>query len=109
MQAVLRVAELPERPLDAAAAFHAGQLSGARAILAEADALVLVFRPATYEHRSWRLALVQELAREAAPKRVNGIVGDDEAAIAETRAYLDRAPGVTGQLLAVDGNSGGNG
>ena len=109
MQAVLRVAGLPEAPLDAAAAFHAGQLSGARALLAEVDGLVLVFPPATHEHRGWRLAVVQDLAREAAPKRVNGVVGDDEAAIGETCAFLDRAPGVTGQLLAVDGNSGGNG
>jgi hypothetical protein len=101
VDAVLRVAGLPEAPLDAAAAFHAGQLPGARALLAEVDSLVLVFPAATHEHRGWRLAAVQELAREAAPKRVNGVVGDDEAALAETRAFLERAPGVTGQLLSV--------
>ncbi len=72
---MLRVAGLPEAPLDAAAAFHAGQLSSVRArSLAEVDGLVLVFPPATREHRGWRLAVVQELAREAAPKRVNGVV-----------------------------------
>jgi hypothetical protein len=52
------------------------------------------------------LAAVQELAREAAPKRVNGIAGDDPRAIAETLVYLAAAPGITGQLLAVDGKSG---
>jgi hypothetical protein len=46
--------------------------------------------------------VVQDLARAAAPARVNGIVGEDEAAIAETLAFLETAPGVTGQLLAVE-------
>jgi len=102
VQAVLRVAVLPEAPLDAAAAFHAGQVPAARSLLAEADSLVLVFRPASHEHRGWRLAAVQALAREAAPRRVNGVAGDDEAAIAETQAFLERAPGVTGQLLSLE-------
>jgi hypothetical protein len=64
--------------------------------------LVLIFPPASHDHRAWRLAAVQDLAREAAPRRVNAIVGADEAAIAETLAWLEQAPGVTGQLLAVD-------
>jgi hypothetical protein len=100
-QSVLRVEGLPETPLDAAAAFHAGALPNARARLLEADALVLVFPPATHDHEGWRLAAVQGMAREAAPKRVNAIVGSDDAAIAETIAWLDAAPGVTGQLLSV--------
>jgi NAD(P)-dependent dehydrogenase (short-subunit alcohol dehydrogenase family) len=105
-QAVLEVAGLPDAPLDAAATFHAEYLPLARAALAHAGALVLKFAPAGYEHRSWRLAAVQELAREAAPKRVNGMAGDNEADIAETLAYLAAAPGITGQLLTVDGKSG---
>jgi hypothetical protein len=44
---------------------------------------------------------VQDLARAATPARVNGIVGEDDAAIAEVLAYLEDASGVTGQLLAV--------
>ena len=44
---------------------------------------------------------MQDLARAAAPARVNAIAGNDEAAIAEALAYLEGAPGVTGQLLAV--------
>ena len=63
--------------------------------------LVLIFPPAPYDHRGWRLAAVQDLARAAAPGRVNAIAGDDEAAIAQALAYLEGAPGVTGQLLAV--------
>lgn len=49
--------------------------------------------------------MVQELAREAAPYRVNAVAGEGEQAIADTMAWLVQAPGVTGQLLAVDGNS----
>lgn len=101
-QAVLRVAGLPEPPLDAAAMFHAEHLPRARSALAEADALVVVFDPAGHAHRGWRLAAVQELAREAAPKRVNAVVGQDEPAFAEALAYLEAAAGVTGQLFAID-------
>ncbi|MEO0062662.1 MAG: hypothetical protein RLZZ08_1222 [Pseudomonadota bacterium] len=105
VQAVLRVGDLPQAPLDAAAAFHADWLPAARAAMGNGD-LVIVFQPAGHDHRAWRLAVVQELAREAAPLRVNGISGVDEAAIAETAAYLVSAPGITGQMLAVDGKSG---
>jgi hypothetical protein len=101
-QAVLRIGGLPASALDAAAQFHARKLPAARAALREADALALVFAPAPYDHRGWRLAAVQDLAREAAPRRVNAIAGADEAAIAESLAWLEQAPGVTGQLLAVD-------
>jgi hypothetical protein len=101
-QAVLRIEGLPESALDAAAAFHTEWLPRARA---DGD-LVLVFPAAPYDHRGWRLAAVQDLAREAAPKRVNAVAGEDEQAIAETLAWLSAAPGITGQLLAVDGKSG---
>ena len=99
--AVVRLDGLPEAPLAAAAWFHAEGLERARAALAGADGLVLVFASAGHEHRGWRLAAVQELAREAAPKRVNAVTGADEAAIADAVAFLAAAPGVTGQLLVV--------
>jgi len=35
------------------------------------------------------------------------VAGDGSQAIAETVAWLERAAGITGQLLAVDGNAGG--
>jgi hypothetical protein len=100
---MIRVGPLPEAALEAAAEFHARvvpELDPPRA----GEDLVLIFLPASYDHNGWRLAVVQDLARAAAPVRVNGIVGDDEAAIAATLAWLETAPGVTGQLLAVEGS-----
>jgi hypothetical protein len=47
--------------------------------------------------------VVQELAREYAPARVNAIESGEEQAIAAAAAYLSEAKGVTGQLLALDG------
>jgi hypothetical protein len=108
-QAVMRVEGLPETPLDAAAMFHARYLDQARAALDEADALALVFPLAGHEHLAWRVAAVQELAREAAPRRVNAVAGDDEAALATTLDWLAESPGITGQILAVDGKPGETG
>ena len=102
--AVLAVEGLPEGALDAAAAFHAEWLPRARALLdglAAEGHLVLVFPAAPYDHRGWRLAAVQDLARAAAPRRVNAVAGDAAQAIAQTVDWLAQAPGVTGQLLAV--------
>ena len=98
---VVRIGPLPDAALEAAAEFHAIVLPLVTPPHSGED-LVLVFPSAPYDHRSWRLAAVQDLARAAAPARVNAIAGDDEAAIAETLAYVERAPGVTGQLLAVE-------
>jgi len=103
--AVLRVGELPGSPLDAAAEFHRDWLAQARTHMAQGD-LVIVLPTAPHDHHGWRLAVVQELAREAAPLRVNAIAGTEEAAIAETLAYRPAAPDGTGQLLAVAGNVG---
>ncbi|WP_305096664.1 Rossmann fold domain-containing protein [Croceibacterium aestuarii] len=104
-------AHLPPRNGEGDHAEHGGGESPGRESLPSAsaplpspragEALVIVFPPASHEHRAWRLAAVQELAREMAPRRVNGIVGADRQDIARTLAYLERAPGVTGQLLAV--------
>jgi hypothetical protein len=99
-QAVLRVEGLPDAPLDAAASFHHVWLPLARDALSGGD-LLLVFAAADHCHRAWRLAAVQELAREAAPGRVNGVTGDNEAAIDQATEWLAGAPGITGQLLEV--------
>jgi len=96
---VVRVGALPEGALEAAAEFHARVLPLIPP--QNGEDLVVIFPPAPYDHRGWRLAAVQDLARAAAPARVNAIAGNDEAAIAEALAYLEGAPGVTGQLLAV--------
>ena len=92
---VVRVGPLPDRAIEAAAAFYASPLP------LDKD-LALIFPPAPCDHRAWRLAAIQGLARDAAPARVNGVVGSDEQAIAATLAWLDQAPGVTGQLLSVE-------
>jgi hypothetical protein len=103
-QAVVRIEGLLDGALDAAATFHAEWLPRVRTFLDPSPAgkdLVLVFPSAAYGHRGWRLAAVQDLAREAAPRRVNAVVGDDEQAISEMIEWLARSPGITGQMLAV--------
>ena len=105
--ALLRVGSLPEGALEAAAQFHGEVLPQIREALATGEDLVLVFPAADHTHKGWRLAAVQQLARDFAPIRVNGLAGDDDAAIAAAVAYLAEAPGVTGQLLALDGSGAG--
>jgi hypothetical protein len=99
------VGALPEGALEAAALFHSEHLPPIRTTAAQAADVVIVFPSAPIDHRGWRLAVVQDLARAAAPVRVNAVVGDDKHAIEQALAYLDGAPGITGQLLAVDGKS----
>jgi NAD(P)-dependent dehydrogenase (short-subunit alcohol dehydrogenase family) len=76
-------------------------------VLVDGEDIVLAFPAADHTHKGWRLAVVQQLARDAAPLRVNALSGGDEAAVAAAVAYLASAPGVTGQLLALDGNGAG--
>jgi len=103
----LHVLGLPDTPVDAARSFyeiHVPTIHDALQAAAEKGApftLTLMFPSADYSHRAWRLTAVQDLARESAPVRINGIAGDDEHAIKQALAYLAEAPGVTGQLLAV--------
>ena len=103
--ALFRVDLLAEEALAASARFHAEILPEVlECVLSHSgDHLVLVFAPADHTHRGWRLAVVQQLAREHAPFRVNAVESDDQSAISATLAYLDAAPGVTGQLLPLDG------
>ena len=61
--------------------------------------LVLIFPPADHTHRAWRLAVVQGLAREHAPARVNALAGGNTATVAAALAYLASADGVTGQCI----------
>ena len=105
-QRQINIKGLPAGPLDAAAAFYQRELPE---ILDDGDILpqhdlVLVFEPAGPAHRGWRRAAVQDLARQYAPIRINALESDDEEAIVAALAYLDQAPGLTGQLLPLDGN-----
>lgn len=104
---LLRVGALPDEALAAAAQFHAQVLPRVLDAAAHGDDLVLVFDPADHTHRDWRNGVVRGLARQFAPVRVNAIAGDDQAAIVAAGEYLGRAPGLTGQLLPVDGTGAG--
>ena len=107
--ALYRVADLPEGALAASATFHHRDLPPILSLLSESgDPLVLVFAPADHSHRGWRLAAVQSLAREHAPRRVNAVEGVDEVAIAAAAAYLSGAEGVAGQLLPLDSLGAGD-
>ena len=101
MQRLLEIGLLPERALDAQTAFIALHLEAARALLAEPEttALAIILPPAAHDHRDWRLALARDLAREAAPKRVNLVAGHPGEARNAILRFLADAPGVTGQYL----------
>ncbi|MEO6091750.1 MAG: Rossmann fold domain-containing protein [Novosphingobium sp.] len=107
------VGPLPDDPLAAATLFHAEVLPGILRVLDPARhgedrfSLTLVFPLADHTHRAWRLAAVQSLARAWAPQRINGLVSDDERAIAAADRFLAGAQGVTGQLLVLDGKDAG--
>ncbi len=95
-------------PLDSAAEFHARFVPLVREAIAGGEAVCIVFDPADHTYRAWRVAAVQALAREAAPARINAIAAADDAACASTLAYLEEAPGVTGQYFPLDGHGAGN-
>ncbi|RJX65907.1 hypothetical protein D6858_13025 [Tsuneonella suprasediminis] len=102
-QAVLRIGPLPGDALDAAQVFYADWAPKARLLLqSEALSLALVINSGEFQGEGWIHSAVQELARAFSVKRVNALIGGDDAAIAATLAYLERAPGVTGQCFQVD-------
>jgi len=98
---------LADSPLDAASQFHARIVPPLREAMKRNAVLVVCFDPADHSHRAWRLAAIQDLAREAAPScRINAVVGELNGASADVLAFLGRSPGVTGQILEVDAISG---
>jgi len=105
---VLEATGLPSAPLDAAAHFHAELVPTIRRSFGKAANVVIVLRLADHAHDAWRLAAIQELAREAAPCRVNAVVGSagDPDGTGEAIAFLHDSPGITGQILKVGGKSG---
>lgn len=112
MNELLHLGPLSDDALEAATDFHARLLPGIEATLSGgADPLTLVFLPAPcdlrHEHRAWRLAAVQGLARRFAPSRVNAVESDEGEAVIAAQRWLDGAGGVTGQLLPLDGNGAG--
>ena len=91
---------LPAAPLDAAARFHATVMPQLRE--EGQRSIVILFDIADHTHQAWRKAAVGELAREAAPRRVNAVAGSPGASLEAVCAYLDTADGVTGHVLATD-------
>jgi hypothetical protein len=110
---LIHVGPLPEDAPAAAAQFHAEVQPQVLAALdgagpeGAAAAVTLVFAPAPYAHSAWRLAAVQTLAASRTPARINAIASDDLAAIAAAARYIAGAPGLTGQLLVLDGVGAG--
>lgn len=105
---LLAVAPLPDDPIAAAAAFHGEWVPRVLAALdAGEDVVTLLFAPASHAHAGWREAVVQLLARERTPARINAISGDDPAGVAATAAFIARAPGFTGQYCVLDGMEAG--
>lgn len=100
---------LARDPIDAATEFFDRIIPQVRSAIrsGELPACVL-FDPADYTHRAWRLAAVQSLAREATPGRVNAIAGADDASLWAAIDYLETAAGVTGQYLPLNGQDAGN-
>ena len=95
---LLRITDLPDDPLQAAARFHAEIV----ATLPRDTDLLLVFLPADHTHRGWRAAAIEALARAHVPRRINAVASENADAIASALAYLARADGLTGQYLPLD-------
>jgi hypothetical protein len=108
-QVVLQPSYLPDGPLEAAARFYAEEIPLLRKLLEHeaaengeaVDALMIVFPVAGKPHQGWQLAVIQSLARELAPLRVNGLTGGGADALQQATQWLAAAPGITGQLLSV--------
>jgi hypothetical protein len=94
---------LPDDPVAAATAFYADIVPQLRAA-PERPSLAVLFAPADHSHAAWRLAAIQQLARDAAPAtRVNAVVVNpvDEEGTAEVIRFALTAPGITGQIIEV--------
>lgn len=100
MQTVLRIDELPEVPLDASHHFQVNHLDEALVELERsADHLVVILPSSASDHDDWRRTLARDLARKFTPKRAVVLGGGSDDAQAKMLAFLDNAPGVTGQYL----------
>ena len=99
----MRISPLPASATMAAREYYgiwAGKVD--RALSQTDDCLTLHFDPAEDDHKAWRRAVVADLARCHAPLRINAIAGSDGPAVVNAIAWLERAPGITGQLFTVD-------
>ena len=107
VHAVIRIEALPAAPLAAAARFYAGELATIEGALAAAPASLAVVFPSLHQgHRGWIREAIAALARAHAPVRVNGVVAGLAATTTAIIAWLETAPGITGQLFVADGQYG---
>lgn len=114
MNRTYQIDGLADRPSEAARQFYQHHWLGLReAIEQSAEALAILLPAAAVAHDDWRRAMVRDLARAYAPKRINAIGGGSPEARAAALDFVDKAPGVTGQYFPleqnVDGKSGNKG
>ena len=103
MAATLHIANLPASATQAAKAYYAAWADKVeQAVLEAGGCLTLRFDPAARDHQAWRRAAVADLARGHAPIRINAVAGPQGPAFDQVVVWLENAPGITGQLLAVD-------
>ncbi len=106
MQVIL-VDDLPAAPLAAAAYFHGFIVPQIEAQAQGASGVTLLLPAADDTHRAWRAAALGALARALAPARINALAGGDEAERQRALAFVAGAPGLTGQVLPLDGAHAG--
>lgn len=100
MQAVLRITNLPEPAVEAAAVYYSEWLDRVLGECARGSQSVALLLPAaSYDHSDWRRAAVRDLARRVAPVRINMVAGGDPAAVDAALSYLAAARAITGQVL----------
>lgn len=100
---VIHVDDLPAAPLAAAAHFHGLIVPQIEARAQGASGVTLLLPAADDTHRAWRTAALGALARALAPARINALAGGDETARERALAFVAAAPGLTGQVLPLDG------
>jgi len=99
-QCVLKIEQLPDDAVKAAATFYSEYLAKVEELLSSETSAIAIWLPsAPKSHDDWRRAAARDLARTYAPKRVNVVGSTDGVEIETILTYLDNAPGITGQYL----------
>lgn len=107
MSRVYTIECLADRPSEAAQQFYQHHWLALRAAIEQsAESLAILLPGAPNAHDDWRRAMVRDLARAHAPKRINAIGGGSPEARAAALAFVDKAPGVTGQYFPLDQDGG---
>ena len=94
---------MPGDPLEAASTFYGHHVKPIEVGLSVLDILTVQLPAVPETHEQYLRAAMGALARKVAPRRINAISGNDDAAMERAAAWLASAPGITGQYFAVDG------